>query len=98
MYFFVGCVVIGIIAEFIKLSHYSGNNILTMAYLLATIVLIILFVSLYIRRLHDFGKSGYWTFLLFVPLVNLIMFIYLIFKAGDKKKNVYGKQPGSFSF
>lgn len=47
---------------------------------IATILLVILFLALiaffvwlYVRILHKAGFSGWWTLLLFIPLVNLIM-------------------------
>lgn len=41
------------------------------AILLAVAVLQVLMVSVAARRLHDFGRSGMWVVLTFVPLVGL---------------------------
>lgn len=71
---------------------------MTIAYLIVAIVLLALSVSLYARRLHDVGKSGYWALVSFVPLMNLIFFVYLLFRTGETKKNSYGKPPASFTF
>lgn len=35
-----------------------------------------------IRRLHDLGRSGWWSLLMFVPLVNFVSLIYLLFAKG----------------
>ncbi|SRR5260370_27400929 len=56
-------------------------------------VLFVLILSLWVKRLHDVGRSGYWTLLLFLPLVNLLMFVYLVFAGGQKGVNKYGKKP-----
>jgi len=45
------------------------------------------------RRLHDVGKSGWWQVLGFIPYVNIIALIPLIFwfcSEGEKNKNKYG--------
>ena len=48
---------------------------------------------LVIRRWHDLGKSGWFTLLLLIPLVNLIVAIYLWVKKGDEGPNQYGDDP-----
>lgn len=42
------------------------------------------------RRLNDLGWSGWWNLLFIVPLVNLILSLILIFKAGEQGANQYG--------
>ena len=46
--------------------------------------------SLYIRRLHDLNQSGWWSLLMFVPLLNLGLMIYLLFFPGTKGSNRFG--------
>src|SRR5579863_7344169 len=48
--------------------------------------------SLYIRRFHDFGRSGWWSLLLLIPLVGFITGLILLFIHGDETENKYGKQ------
>ena len=36
------------------------------------------------RRLNDLGKSRYFTLVAFIPIVNLIFFLYLLFAPGKK--------------
>ena len=46
-----------------------------------------------IRRLHDLNKSGWWVLLYFVPYVNLVFGLYLLFKSGTPGYNRYGEDP-----
>lgn len=46
--------------------------------------------SLYIRRLHDLGQSGWWSLLMFVPLLNLALLVYLLFFPGAQGANQFG--------
>lgn len=55
-----------------------GQNSIVMINVIIGAVLFIPFVSLFIRRLHDSGNSGFWIFFLLVPVVNIYVF-YLIF-------------------
>lgn len=45
------------------------------------------------RRLHDLDKSGWWMLLLFVPLVNILLYIYILFFKGTEGPNQYGEDP-----
>lgn len=57
-----------------------------------TITLLLPWTALIVRRLHDLGRSGWWYLLLWVPLVNLGMLIYMC-KRGKDDNNPYGS-PG----
>jgi uncharacterized membrane protein YhaH (DUF805 family) len=50
------------------------------------IIYLIVSFSLFIRRLHDFGKIFNLSF---VPLYNIV----LLLQEGDKKANKYGEVP-----
>ncbi|WGL15469.1 DUF805 domain-containing protein [Microbulbifer bruguierae] len=56
-----------------------------------TVVFSVVFgLSVYIRRLHDLGRSGWWSLLMFVPLLNFILIIYLLFFPGTDGINSFG--------
>lgn len=57
------------------------------------IILIAFGYSLYVRRLHDLGKSGLFSLLLIIPVVNTILFLYLVLFRGENKENHYGEPP-----
>lgn len=48
-----------------------------------------------VRRLHDRGQSGWWMLLGFVPLVNVVFFVWLAALAGDRDDNRFGA-PAQF--
>ncbi len=60
---------------------------------LAYIAALVLSISFMVRRLHDLDNSGWWALLIFIPLVNLGLEIYLIFFAGTAGENHYGEEP-----
>lgn len=64
---------------------------------------IIIFVAVYlaflyfsivfaIRRLHDRNHSGWLVLLIFVPVINIIFALYLLFAKGNEGVNNYGPQ------
>ena len=61
------------------------------------IILIIIYIVVFyfsfvfaIRRLHDRNHSGWLSLLLFVPIANILMALYLVFAPGDAQSNNYG--------
>lgn len=57
---------------------------------LAFIALCVAQISISVRRLHDRGHSGLWLFVCVIPAANLLMFLYLLFAAGQPGVNEYG--------
>lgn len=45
-----------------------------------------------VRRLHDTGRSGWWFFILFIPLIGIILTIVWL-TTDSKEDNQYGKNP-----
>ena len=51
--------------------------------LLLGLALFIPTLALYVRRMHDIGKSGWWILISMVPLVGAIWFLVLLCKKGE---------------
>ncbi|PWJ26612.1 uncharacterized membrane protein YhaH (DUF805 family) [Branchiibius hedensis] len=59
---------------------------------LVAIFLIIPFITVTVRRLHDTGRSGWWWWLHFIPLIGTIVLV--IFCVGESQgPNKYGPGP-----
>ena len=48
----------------------------------------------YAKRLHDWGRSGWWSLLMFIPIANLAFHVVLQAKKGDAGPNRFGPPPG----
>lgn len=94
--YFLSLLAISIFMGFAQsLMQDSQKNITIFISTVATFVLFYLIISIWVRRLHDVGMSGWWALVIFAPVINLIFYVVLIFKAGYPKKNKYGPQPPS---
>lgn len=60
---------------------------------LFTLTLTYISFVFYIKRFHDLDKSGWNVFWIFVPLVNIIIAIRLVFKKGTEGENRFGLDP-----
>ena len=47
-------------------------------------------LSLYIRRLHDINRSGWWLLIILVPFVGIVTLIFFWCLKGNQNKNRYG--------
>jgi len=50
-------------------------------------------IAVTVRRLHDTGKSGYWFFISFVPLLGALILLYFTVLDSDSGTNAYGENP-----
>lgn len=57
------------------------------------IVCCVVNIMLTIRRCHDLNKSGWMYLLMFVPIVDIIFALYLLFAKGTEGPNQYGPDP-----
>lgn len=46
-----------------------------------------------VKRLHDLDKSGWLILLMFVPIVNALFGLYMLFADGTVGPNPYGEDP-----
>ena len=62
---------------------------------LGTLVYVIPLLSLYVRRLHDIGKSGWFLLLGLIPYIgSIILFIFTLLDS-QPSDNKYGPNPKS---
>jgi len=54
------------------------------------LAILVPFLAVTARRLHDTGKSGWWCILGLIPLVGTIWLIVLLASDGDREENAYG--------
>ncbi|MET8129836.1 DUF805 domain-containing protein [Streptomyces sp. NPDC005065] len=52
-------------------------------------------LGLYVRRLHDTGRSGWWVLFGLVPLVGGITLFVFTCLEGERSQNAYGPDPKS---
>lgn len=58
---------------------------------ITTIITFAMTLSIYVRRLHDLGYSGVAMLLIFVPVINLLFALAMVFMRGDVGANEYGE-------
>ena len=87
----VAVIVIAIILSVIAEKLGSGA-IAALGILICALPIIPAFM-LSIRRLHDLNRPAWWCIGFFIPMVNFVLSIYLVFFKGTKGPNQYGPDP-----
>ena len=77
--------------NFVNIYKFVNNPVLQ----IVNLVFAAFSVSLIIRRLHDIGKTGWFILLAFIPFLNIIFVLYLLFTKGKPEDNIYGEAPSS---
>jgi uncharacterized membrane protein YhaH (DUF805 family) len=67
-------------------------------YSLVVLGLLLPFISVLTRRLHDTGRSGVKALFLFVPFIGGILLLIWLCKAGDKTANKFGPPNADAKF
>ena len=50
-------------------------------------------IAVLVRRLHDVGKSGWWYFIVFIPIIGVIWLLVLLATDSNPGSNEYGANP-----
>ncbi len=77
-------IAVSIIARIIKVPALAS---------LYSLAILIPGIAVGFRRLHDTGKSGWWTLITLIPVIGWIWFIILLAAAGNTGDNKYGPNP-----
>ncbi len=62
-------------------------------YLLYSLAVILPSLGLFVRRLHDTGRSGFWFFIGLIPLIGGIVLLVFLVQDSQEGENQYGANP-----
>ena len=74
--------VLSMLLSYINISDILNSNVVNIFIIdvLVAIIILVPYISLLVRRLHDSGNSGLWLFFIVVPIVNVYVLYMLFFK------------------
>jgi uncharacterized membrane protein YhaH (DUF805 family) len=83
-------IIIALILGLGELSAGSDQNVLVALYALAVLLP---GLAVGVRRLHDTGRSGWWLFIAFVPIIGAIVLLVFMVQDSQPGENQYGPNP-----
>ena len=76
------------------LAYWIGDAVGTVIiYILVAIVFFFPSLAVLIRRLHDTDRSGWWYWILILPLIGAIVLLIFTLLSSDEGDNKYGPNP-----
>ena len=60
---------------------------------LFTLAILLPYISVAVRRLHDIDRSGWWYWIGLIPLIGFILLIVWFARVGTSGSNTYGEDP-----
>ena len=94
--FFLRQLILGLfalpISMIIRVPPVFGLQIFLMGLVVGTVISVLIFAQV-VKRLHDVDKSGWYSLILFVPLINIAAILALLLLEGSRGTNQYGDDP-----
>jgi len=64
---------------------------------LYSLLVLIPSIAVGVRRLHDIGKSGWYLFLVLIPVLGWLVLLYFYVQKGSSGSNTFGSHPAPLS-
>ena len=84
---------LAVIDEFMGWRFEMGGENLGFLSTLYYIAVIIPYLAVIFRRLHDTDRSGWWFLIAFIPIVGLIVLLVFLVQDGTRGDNRLGADP-----
>ena len=78
---------------FTFIAAFIAELLLSGSWLIVNLICMVPSLMLYIKRFHDRNKSGWFSIIVFIPILNLWPFIECGFFKGTNGPNKYGRDP-----
>ncbi|WP_288831822.1 DUF805 domain-containing protein [uncultured Megasphaera sp.] len=93
--YIISMIILGIVTGFFSCLSEGAEDIVIVSLVSVIVICLCSIVSilLTIRRFHDLNRSGWYTLLGFIPIVNFVVSLYLLCKRGTEGENKYGPDP-----
>ena|ERR1035437_9995404 len=62
-------------------------------YVLYSLAMIVPYLAVHVRRLHDTGKSGFFLLIAFIPVIGAIVLLVFMFTDSQFGPNKWGENP-----
>ena len=87
----IGIIFLAVLA--VDNNSYDIANVLIIIFYIYGIATLLPSISVIVRRLHDIGKSGWWYFIVIIPIVGPLILLYFMILDSTPGDNVYGANP-----
>lgn len=85
LFYFIFAVIVGVVDGVIGTAPVLGG--------LYSLALLLPYIAVTVRRLHDTGRSGWWILIALLPLIGgLVLLVFMVLDS-EENENEYGANP-----
>lgn len=86
-------IILAVIDEFMGWQFEMGGDIIGFLSTLYYLAVVVPYLAVIFRRLHDTERSGWWILIAFIPLVGVLILLVFLILQGTRGDNRYGPDP-----
>ena len=86
-------IILAVIDEFMGWQFEMGGEIIGFLSTLYYLAVVVPYLAVIFRRLHDTERSGWWILIAFIPLVGVLILLVFLILQGTRGENRYGPDP-----
>jgi uncharacterized membrane protein YhaH (DUF805 family) len=90
---FIISVAVGFAAGLVGGMLGLNQTLVTGIALLYSVAMFIPSLAVWVRRLHDTGRSGWWSLIVLIPLIGAVVLLVWAVQDSEPGSNTYGKNP-----
>jgi uncharacterized membrane protein YhaH (DUF805 family) len=82
--------ILGLIEGLTGIAQNSDQSVLATIYMFAVLIP---GIAVGVRRLHDTGRSGWWTLIALIPILGSLVLLFWMVLDSEPGQNQYGPNP-----
>jgi uncharacterized membrane protein YhaH (DUF805 family) len=81
--------------NFVRYNQYGMEIGIGIISSLVGLALLLPSIAVLVRRLHDTDRSGWWYWIILIPILGWLVLLYFLVSRGTPGDNRYGPQPAA---
>ena len=86
-------VILAVVDEFMGWQFEMGGDIIGFLSTLYYLAVVVPYLAVIVRRLHDTERTGWWMLIAFIPFVGVLILLVFLILQGTKGDNRFGPDP-----
>lgn len=93
MFFLVTCIISIVLSVVDGALHLNGLSNLGVLGSIYSLLILLPYLGVMVRRLHDTNHSGWWVFIILIPLLGALVLLVFLVSNSTPGDNKYGPNP-----
>ena len=86
-------VILAVVDQFMGWQFEMGGDIIGFLSTLYYLAVVVPYLAVIVRRLHDTGRTGWWMLIAFIPFVGVLILLVFLILQGTRGDNRFGPDP-----